>query len=121
LNTDLEAIQREVDQRFKDGKTKGETEIEITSRLILLERQKHCALCVMQWKRFLEVQLTLSTLQQKHPVRPRTSSNGESHSTKLGSVSNDGQRCVAQAVVLLVLTSIIRLREFVLICHLYRG
>ena len=45
LNTDLEAIQREVDQRFKDGKTKGETEIEITSRLILLERQKHCALC----------------------------------------------------------------------------
>jgi hypothetical protein len=45
VNTDLEAILREVDQRFKDGKTKGETEVEITSRLILLERQKHCALC----------------------------------------------------------------------------
>jgi hypothetical protein len=45
VKTDLEAIQQEVDQRFKDGKTKGETEVEVTSRLILLERQKHRALC----------------------------------------------------------------------------
>ena len=45
MNTDLEAIQREVRQRFKEGKNKGETEVEITSRLVWLERQKHYALC----------------------------------------------------------------------------
>jgi hypothetical protein len=44
VNTDLEAIQREVRQRFKEGKNKGETEVEITSRLVWLERQKHYAL-----------------------------------------------------------------------------
>jgi hypothetical protein len=41
----LEAIKREVHQRFKDGKNRGETEVEITSRLVWLERQKHYALC----------------------------------------------------------------------------
>jgi hypothetical protein len=45
LNTDLESIRREVSQRLKDGKTKGETEVEITSRLVWLERQKQYALC----------------------------------------------------------------------------
>jgi hypothetical protein len=44
VNTDLEAIQREVRQRFKDGKTKGETEVEITSRLVWLERRRNYAL-----------------------------------------------------------------------------
>ena len=43
--TDLEAIQREIRQRFKDGKNQGETEVEITSRLVWLERQKNYALC----------------------------------------------------------------------------
>jgi hypothetical protein len=45
VNPDLEAIQREVRQRFKEGKNKGETEVEITSRLVWLERQKYYALC----------------------------------------------------------------------------
>jgi hypothetical protein len=45
LNTDLESIRREVSQRLKDGKTKGETEVEIASRLVWLERQKQYALC----------------------------------------------------------------------------
>jgi hypothetical protein len=45
LNTDLEAIRREVSQRLKDGKTKGETEVEITSRMVWFERQKQYALC----------------------------------------------------------------------------
>jgi hypothetical protein len=45
VNTDLAAIQREVRRRFKEGKNKGETEVEITSRLVWLERQKHYALC----------------------------------------------------------------------------
>ena len=44
MNTDLEAIQREVRQRFKEGQNKGETEVEITSRLIWFERQKQYAL-----------------------------------------------------------------------------
>jgi hypothetical protein len=43
--TDLESIRREVRQLFSDGKNKGETEVEITSRLLWLERQKHYALC----------------------------------------------------------------------------
>jgi hypothetical protein len=45
LNTDLESIRREVSQRLKNGKTKGETVVETTSRLIWLERQKQYALC----------------------------------------------------------------------------
>jgi hypothetical protein len=45
LNTDLESIRREVIQRLKEGKTKGETEVEITSRLVWLERRKQYALC----------------------------------------------------------------------------
>jgi hypothetical protein len=45
VNTDLEAIKREVHQRFKDGKDRGETEVEIASRLVWLERQKNYALC----------------------------------------------------------------------------
>jgi hypothetical protein len=45
VNIDLEAIKREVHQRFKDGKNRGETEVEITSRLVWLERQRHYALC----------------------------------------------------------------------------
>jgi hypothetical protein len=44
VNTNLEAIQREVRQRFEEGKNKGETEVEITSRLVWLERQKYYAL-----------------------------------------------------------------------------
>ena len=45
VDTDLESIRREVHQTFKDGKNRGETEVEITSRLVWLERQKHYALC----------------------------------------------------------------------------
>jgi hypothetical protein len=45
VNTDLEAIQVEMRQKFKDGKKRGETELEITSRLVWLERQRLFAMC----------------------------------------------------------------------------
>ena len=45
VDIDLESIKREVQQRFKDGKNRGETEVEITSHLVWAERQKHYALC----------------------------------------------------------------------------
>jgi hypothetical protein len=45
VNTDLEAIQTEVRQKLKDGKKRGETELEITTRLVWLERQKLYAMC----------------------------------------------------------------------------
>lgn len=45
MNTDLEAIQVEMRQKLKDGKKRGETELEIASRLVWLERQKLFAMC----------------------------------------------------------------------------
>jgi hypothetical protein len=40
VNTNLEAIQVEMRQKLKDGRKRGETELETTSRLVWLERQK---------------------------------------------------------------------------------
>jgi hypothetical protein len=45
VNTDLKAIQVELRQKLKDGRQRGETELEITSRLVWLERQKLFAMC----------------------------------------------------------------------------
>jgi hypothetical protein len=44
VNTDLKAIQTEVRQKFADGKNKGESEVEITSNLVWLERRRQYAL-----------------------------------------------------------------------------
>jgi hypothetical protein len=45
VNTDIEEIQAEMRQKLKDGKRRGETELEITSRLVWMERQKLYAMC----------------------------------------------------------------------------
>jgi hypothetical protein len=45
VNTELEAIQVEMRQKLKDGKKRGETELETTSRLVWLERQRLFAMC----------------------------------------------------------------------------
>ncbi len=45
MNTDLGAIQVELRQKLKDGRQRGETELEITSRLVWLERQRLFAMC----------------------------------------------------------------------------
>ena len=45
MNTDIEAIHAEMSQKLEDGKKRGETELEITSRLVWMERQKLYAMC----------------------------------------------------------------------------
>jgi hypothetical protein len=78
VNIDFESINREVRQRFKDGKNRGETEVEITTRLVWLERQKHYALCNAMEEIFRGAADALDLLQQKNLVTPLTCSNGTS-------------------------------------------